>query len=573
MEKRSPKYWPAFDCEWFQRNQQWIICAVNMPVVGRWLRRKLGLRPNLPLAMLTPMSGHYALPDGQYIAEVYTTWRFSRLMYRALKPLWWAIHYWDELIADRYLPELSYGFDSLSASVSSGYPVTNFDMPVSSDSEGVDASYSKAWNGATITQYPGEFGPLLIVGQSYTANPKLWRIDRFWLKFNLGAAFAGVSPVVSSATLALTMTERTNASTLAVNGYEATIADLSTDITTSADWKAFSQLIITRQISTFNLSDPVSSTNTSFNQAGIDLINSKISSYLKICFRHGQDASFTPPSEGIPRSATFRSSDYGSGVGPAPQITITYSRQVALPGIDSSITLGSPTATLGDPKTVLPGIDSTITIGAPTVTVTNNPIVLPGIDSTITVGIPTVATIQAAGIDATMTVGTPTVYTGAVSLISVPGIDSSIEIGAPTVSSPPWVVQMLGIDSTIILGAPALDSPYPDGELFAGPYIARIIDQATEYGYSLYEYEDGGADVNVQPIGNRRWQIEYTGLSAAEVAVLAGHYNGMRGKAATFRFYHRRDGLTYRCRYVSMALPSRQRAWANDVQVVLEALG
>ena len=544
-----------------------------MPVVGRWLRRKLGLRPDLPLAMLTPMAAHYALSDGQYVAEVYTTWRFSRLIYHAFRPVWWAIHYWDELIADRYLPELSYGFDSLSTSVSSGYPVTNFDMPVSSNSSGVDASYTKALNGANITQFPGEFGQFLSVGQVYTSSPKNWGIDRFWLKFNLGAAFAGVSPVVSSATLSLTMTDRVNASTFALNGYEATIDDLSTDITTAADWKAFSQLIITRQISTFSLSDPVTSTSTSFNATGISLINSKISSYLKICFRHGQDTANTPPAEGIPRSATFRASDYGSGAGPAPQITVTYSRQVALPGIDSSITLGPPSVTLGDPKTVLPGIDSSITLGAPTITVTNNPIVLPGIDSTITVGIPTVATIQAAGIDATMTIGTPTVYAGNVSLISVPGIDSSIEVGAPTLSSAPWIVQMLGIDSSITLGMPALDSPYPDGELFAGPYIARIIDQATEYGYSLYEYEDGGADVNVQPVGSRRWQLEYTGLSAAEVAVLTGHYNGMRGRAATFRFYHRRDGLTYRCRYVSMTLPSRQRAWANDVQVVLEALG
>jgi hypothetical protein len=157
-------------------------------------------------------------------------------------------------------------------------------------------------------------------------------------------------------------------------------------------------------------------------------------------------------------------------------------------------------------------------------------------------------------------------------VVSINGVDSLITLGAPTVGQQVWTVTMLGIDSSITLGAPTLDSPYPDGELYEGPYIARIIDQPAEYGYAKYEFEDGSAEVNVQPVGNRRWQLEYTGLSAAEVAVLAGHYNGMRGRVTTFRFYHRRDAVIYSCRYVSMTLPQRERAWSNDVQVVLEAL-
>jgi hypothetical protein len=278
--------------------------------------------------------------------------------------------------------------------------------------------------------------------------------------------------------------------------------------------------------------------------------------------------------------------------GAGPYFALFYSRLINHSSLDSSITLGLPTITQANPQTVMLGIDSSLKLGEPTITQTNLPVQLDALDSSIVLGTPTIATVQFDGFDSSIVLGTPTIATiqlpaidslvelGAPfvlrtgeALASMTDIDSTITLGAPTVILQAWVVSMLGIDSSITFGAPTIDSPYPDGDLYEGPYIARIIDQATDYGYSRYEFEDGAMEVNVQPIGNRQWQLEYTGLSAAEVAVLAGHYDGMRGRVTTFRFYHRRDDRIYFCRYVSMTLPSRQRAWANDVQVVLEALG
>ena len=67
--------------------------------------------------------------------------------------------------------------------------------------------------------------------------------------------------------------------------------------------------------------------------------------------------------------------------------------------------------------------------------------------------------------------------------------------------------------------------------------------------------------------------LEYEGLSAAEIRQLIAHYNLMRGSSGAFNFYHRRDAVTYSgVRYVSMAIPQRQRAWSNAATIVLEKL-
>ena len=589
MKDQKAEHWPAFHCEWFARNQRWLVGMANLPIAGRWLRRRLGLRRDLPVTMLRPMAAHYALPDGQYVAEVYTTWRFSKLVYRAFKPLWWAIHYWDELIADRWMPELSYGFDELTITPTNGYPTTNFDMTIGADAkatgiysqESTLQTYARARFGANFQQF---INSSLQVSQTYTPNPNEYSINRFILKLDLGGALGGLPIRVSSASLSLTSFTRANISTFTIQAQESGLPEGAVDVTL-ADWNPVNNTVFfIKQLSTYQ---DGSYTVGGFNQAGVDFINTRLTGYLKLCFRHSQDVANTAPGQ-TTQMGFYSAETPGAG----PYFALFYSRLINHSSLDSSITLGLPTITQANPQTVMLGIDSSLKLGEPTITQTNLPVQLDALDSSIVLGTPTIATVQFDGFDSSIVLGTPTIATiqlpaidslvelGAPfvlrtgeALASMTDIDSTITLGAPTVILQAWVVSMLGIDSSITFGAPTIDSPYPDGDLYEGPYIARIIDQATDYGYSRYEFEDGAMEVNVQPIGNRQWQLEYTGLSAAEVAVLAGHYDGMRGRVTTFRFYHRRDDRIYFCRYVSMTLPSRQRAWANDVQVVLEALG
>lgn len=50
----------------------------------------------------------------------YTDWRYSKRIYYSFLWLWWVLHFWDWLIADRYLPKLSFGFFTLTQSPDPG---------------------------------------------------------------------------------------------------------------------------------------------------------------------------------------------------------------------------------------------------------------------------------------------------------------------------------------------------------------------------------------------------------------------------------------------------------------------
>jgi hypothetical protein len=148
-----------------------------------------------------------------------------------------------------------------------------------------------------------------------------------------------------------------------------------------------------------------------------------------------------------------------------------------------------------------------------------------------------------------------------------------VAFGTPIVTAVASTAYPASIPIEVRFGFPSVLVPYPDGTLYPGPYISRILDQPTDYQVTRYEYEDGSASVNVQPSGAKRWIIEYDGLTIDELNQLVRFYNSMRGQASTFAFYHRRDNVTYtRVRFVSMQIPTRQKAWNNAATVTIERL-
>lgn len=581
MIDETKRPWRAFDRGWFDRHQSLLLRLVNAPLIGPRLRKRLNLRPDQRVIKLAPNAAHYAQDDGQCVAVVYSGPVVAMACYAAAKPLWWAIHYWDELIADPLIPELSYGFDQLTDYTNDGQ-VQNFDGTISSDG----STYLQARSGTNFVT--DVVGTRLEIANALNSSNNVYFVSRGFLKFDLSTAFSGVAnPIATSADIAMSMDDRQVASVYTLRGYEATISDNSTDLSTS-NWTAYNntQLWTGIGFANFTLTDPPSYTQWNFNADGVSLINTEIASILKIALRHSQDVSAATPQ--FLQYGLFYTADYTTH-SVAPKVIITYTRAVYPTGIDSTIVQGAVVATVGNPKIYPDGIDSTIVLGSVALQGAAQVATPIGIDSTIVLGAPRVATLIPTGIDGSIILGLPQVVTiqptGIDSTIEfgefivtfgrvvrLDGIESTVAFGSPTVEIETWQVTLAGIDSTITLGLPTLTIPYPDGLLYTGPYINRIVDQPLDFGYTLYEYEDGGVDVNVQPCGAKRIQLDYDGLSAAEMTQLTSHYNAMRGKSATFTFYHRRDEYGYTCRYVSMTISAHVRNWSNSVQVVLETL-
>jgi hypothetical protein len=116
-------------------------------------------------------------------------------------------------------------------------------------------------------------------------------------------------------------------------------------------------------------------------------------------------------------------------------------------------------------------------------------------------------------------------------------------------------------------------SIYPDPSN-GGPLINRLVDMPPEHQRNVikYEYEDGGCDVNVQPCSLKKWQLDYEGLTTAEMQAVLDHFNLAKGRVNTFPFFHARIGVTYAgVSYADLKIGKHPKKWVGMLQVTLQA--
>ncbi len=90
------------------------------------------------------------MPDKKHLlpalkTDFRTHQKWSKRLYFAFKPMWWAMHYWDEFFADRFAPAFSFGFSVLTA-----YPAAGNNTPVDGDvsRESVNQTFTNIRAGA-----------------------------------------------------------------------------------------------------------------------------------------------------------------------------------------------------------------------------------------------------------------------------------------------------------------------------------------------------------------------------------------------------------------------------------------
>jgi len=110
----------AFDTLWFQKHQTVLVFLLNNFFTKRLFRYLLRIHKDCPEEQIVEIGPTY-YKFGPYVkdgvvhlkADLRTHPKFAKRIYYSLRPLWWALHCWDLLIADRFFPRLSFGFSSL----------------------------------------------------------------------------------------------------------------------------------------------------------------------------------------------------------------------------------------------------------------------------------------------------------------------------------------------------------------------------------------------------------------------------------------------------------------------------
>ena len=103
----------GFGVEWFRKHQDLILGAANSPWTGRLFRHLMCVDSDKRLVGMGPSTLTWETGD-RLTTQFHTNEKYARRMYHSFLPIWWAMHGFDSLLADRYFPRLSFGFDTLT---------------------------------------------------------------------------------------------------------------------------------------------------------------------------------------------------------------------------------------------------------------------------------------------------------------------------------------------------------------------------------------------------------------------------------------------------------------------------
>jgi hypothetical protein len=109
----SDSPWKAFDFNWFRKHQGKLLWAIN-GTLSTFVKDLFCINTDNLIVGIYP--NHYTtLSTGERTSRFHCHYKYSKRVYYAFKPIWWAMHYWDSIFADRLIPELSFGFSTLTA--------------------------------------------------------------------------------------------------------------------------------------------------------------------------------------------------------------------------------------------------------------------------------------------------------------------------------------------------------------------------------------------------------------------------------------------------------------------------
>lgn len=121
----------AFTEQWFINHQYILLWLLNNFITRRWFRwclriRKQDIGYDKIITQILPNSytvfNHFIDNKVELTTDFRTHNKYAKRLYYAFYLLWWLMHTWD-LIADRLIPEWSFGFSTLTV-----YPDPNIEI-------------------------------------------------------------------------------------------------------------------------------------------------------------------------------------------------------------------------------------------------------------------------------------------------------------------------------------------------------------------------------------------------------------------------------------------------------------
>jgi hypothetical protein len=319
----------AFNKGWFQKNQRSLLFLANAPVLKLWFRWVLRIRRfdcslDKQIIQLLPNSytvlNSLAGDKANVTSDFRTHPKFGKRIYYAFRPVWWLLHFWDWALADRYMPQWSYGFSTLTAFPSAGDPgTTTVDGILDANSFASYALTHAATSGDSASSSSSD----LRIHNSVSGGGTSWRIDRSIAGFNTSSLTSVAT--ISAATVSILAGSRSNADSDSLSVVGASPASNTTLIADDFDQVGSAVTNPTKLATDITLAsiDISGSVYTDFalNASGLSYISK--TGVTNLGFRSAKDCSNTAPSIGL-NQLDFNSAD-NAGTSTDPKLVVTYS--------------------------------------------------------------------------------------------------------------------------------------------------------------------------------------------------------------------------------------------------------
>lgn len=146
----------VFDKHWFNQHQSKLLWLLNNSLTRKWFRWVLCIDSKEVINRIEPNAYWFGAKKKGKVIEVSADFRthnkYAKRLFYAFKPLWYLLHFYDWILADRLIPTLSFGFSTLTVFPDAGDPgTTSCDGSVQRsdvDSPGLNETYTAIHNGA-----------------------------------------------------------------------------------------------------------------------------------------------------------------------------------------------------------------------------------------------------------------------------------------------------------------------------------------------------------------------------------------------------------------------------------------
>lgn len=319
----------VFDKSWFAKHQRILVWLANSKLgnfifgfkkLGHYLEHKIvKITPNSVAELLEVRKDEVELKEHFFIRNNY-----AQRLYFYLLPLWWIIHIWD-FFADFAIPQLSFGFSTLTAN-----PAVGANSPCDGVTYRSMAAPGEVWatliaGAGTFASVTGDSTTICFYLVSTSTNLQWQMVSRMF--FNFDTSSLGSGATISAAVMSMFGSSKSDSLTVTPNIDVYTATPAATNTLAITDFQNVGSVSQTGTPITYAGWSTTAYNDFTFNATGIGNVSK--TGISKFCLRNASYDVATVAPAWVSNGVSELKGRYADDLTNVPKLVITYTVAVS----------------------------------------------------------------------------------------------------------------------------------------------------------------------------------------------------------------------------------------------------